>query len=206
MTTTPDAGDDLLSILDELDELIATARSMPMSASAIVNRDEALDLIDRARQAVPDTVHRAEDIVAGADSVVADGRAESDRLIARAQEEADRLVSNEAVVRAAHERADRIVAAAEDKAARLRAGADQYSDRSLEGLEKELAKIAEQVRRGREALAPRLAEAGDTAEEEPESGSDSGSVASSAARPAQPSPDLQRRFPGWSVDPAGQQD
>lgn len=206
MTTTPDAGDDLLSILDELDELIATARSMPMSASAIVNRDEALDLIDRARQAVPDTVHRAEDIVAGADSVVADGRAESDRLIARAQEEADRLVSNEAVVRAAHERADRIVAAAEDKAARLRAGADQYSDRSLEGLEKELAKIAEQVRRGREALAPRLAEAGDTAEEEPESSSDSGSVASSAARPAQPSPDLQRRFPGWSVDPAGQQD
>ena len=204
MTTTPDAGDDLLSILDELDELIATARSMPMSASAIVNRDEALDLIDRARQAVPDTVHRAEDIVAGADSVVADGRAESDRLIARAQEEADRLVSNEAVVRAAHERADRIVAAAEDKAARLRAGADQYSDRSLEGLEKELAKIAEQVRRGREALAPRLAEAGDAAEEETEAGF--GSTASSTARPAQPSPDLQRRFPGWSVDPAGQQD
>ena len=187
MTTTPDAGDDLLSILDELDELIATSRSMPMSASAIVNRDEALDLIDRARQAVPDTVHRAEDIVAGADSVVADGRAESDRLIARAQEEADR-----------------IVAAAEDKAARLRAGADQYSDRSLEGLEKELAKIAEQVRRGREALAPRLAEAGDAAEEETEAGS--GSTASSTARPAQPSPDLQRRFPGWSVDPAGQQD
>lgn len=203
MTTTPDAGDDLLSILDELDELIATARSMPMSASAIVNRDEALDLIDRARQAVPDTVHRAEDIVAGADSVVADGRAESDRLIARAQEEADRLVSNEAVVRAAHERADRIVADAEEKAARLRAGADQYSDRSLEGLEKELAKIAEQVRHGREALAPRLTETRETTGEHDDQGSGS---AASAARPAQPSPDLQRRFPGWSVDPAGQQD
>ena len=41
MTTKRDAGDDLLLILDQLDELIATARSMPMSSSAILNRDEA---------------------------------------------------------------------------------------------------------------------------------------------------------------------
>ena len=42
MTTSRDAGEDLLRILDELDELISNARSMPMSASAIVNRENAL--------------------------------------------------------------------------------------------------------------------------------------------------------------------
>ena len=62
MTTKRDAGDDLLLILDQLDELIATARSMPMSSSAILNRDEALGLIDRARQAVPTALRRAEQI------------------------------------------------------------------------------------------------------------------------------------------------
>ena len=56
MTTSRDAGDDLLRILDELDELIVNARSMPMSASVIVNREAAQQLIDRARDAVPTAV------------------------------------------------------------------------------------------------------------------------------------------------------
>ena len=64
MTTSRDAGEDLLHILDELDDLITHARSMPMSASAIVNREAAQNLIDRARDAVPTAVHRAEKIVA----------------------------------------------------------------------------------------------------------------------------------------------
>ena len=64
MTTSSDAGDDLLQILDELDHLITGARSVPMSSSAIVNRDDALALIDRARHAVPSAVRRAEEIVA----------------------------------------------------------------------------------------------------------------------------------------------
>ena len=158
MTTSSDAGDDLLQILDELDHLITGARSVPMSSSAIVNRDDALALIDRARHAVPSAVRRAEEIVADADAVLADGR-----------EESERLVAGESVVRMAHERADEIVAAAEDRAADLRHGADEYSARSLEALEAELVKITEQVRAGRDVLASRLGEP-DDAEQEPQEG------------------------------------
>lgn len=188
MTTTGhDAGDDLLRILDELDTLIATARAMPMSASAIVNREEALGLIERARIAVPSAVRRAEDIVADASAVLEQGRQESERIIMRAQEEADRLVSAENVVRMANERADAIVAAAEERAANLRHGADDYCDRSLSALETEVGRIADQVRAGREVLAGRLA------------GADAGAgpvhAAETAAEPS------ARRRAGWSVDP-----
>ena len=155
MTTSRDAGDDLLRILDELDDLISNARSMPMSASVIVNRESAQHLIDRARDAVPTAVHRAEKIVADADAVLAEGRAESERLVQYAQEESERLVAGENIVRMANDRADSIVAAAEDKAASLRHGADEYSDRTLASLEAEVAKVAEQIRAGREVLAGR---------------------------------------------------
>ena len=161
MTTSRDAGDDLLRILDELDQLITGARSVPMSASAIVNRDDALALIDSARHAVPSAVRRAEEIVADADEVLAQGREESERLVLHAQEEADRLVAGENVVRMAHERADEIVAEAEDRAAGLRHGADDYSDRTLAALEAELVKITEQVRAGRDVLASRLGDPAD---------------------------------------------
>ncbi|WP_410050689.1 ATP synthase F0 subunit B [Actinomyces sp. MRS3W] len=135
MTTRADAGDDLLRILDELDELVSTARSLPMTSSAIVGREEVLDLIERARQAVPTAVHRAEEIVADADAVLAQGREESARIVAHAQEEADRLVAGENIVRMANDRADAIISAAEERAERLRHGADDYSDRSLAALE-----------------------------------------------------------------------
>ena len=65
-------------------------------------------------------------------------------------------MAGENIVRMANDRADSIVAAAEDKATSLRHGADEYSDRTLASLEAEVAKVAEQIRAGREVLAGRL--------------------------------------------------
>jgi len=185
VTTRADAGDDLLRILDELDELVSTARSLPMSSSAIVGRQEALDLIDRAREAVPTAVHRAEEIVADADAVLAQGREESQRILNHAQEEAERLVAGENIVRMANDRADAIISTAEERAARLRHGADDYSDRSLAALQAEIDKLAEQVQAGRDALAARLETA-----------------ANDAADAEREQQEANRHFAGWSVDPA----
>ena len=159
---------------------------MPMSASAIVHREDVLDLIDRARQAVPMAVHRAEGIVADADAVLAEGREESERIIRRAHDEAERLVSAENVVRMANDRADEIIKAAEDRSSQLRRGADDYCERTLGALETELDRVAEQVRAGRDVLAGRLSSQTDSVE---------------IADPA-PRADSGRRRAGWSVDPA----
>ncbi len=209
--TAHDVGDDLLQILDELDELLTTARAMPMSASAIVNRDEALALVDRAREAVPTAVHRAEGIVADADEVLAQGRNEAERLVLRAHEEAERLVSAENVVQLANERADEIVTAAERRASELRHGADDYCDRALAGLEGEIDRLGEQIRAGRDALAARLAREvvgrpGQAATAAP------GVPGGHAGQPGQAGPGGEngeqaggqgggRRRAGWSVDP-----
>ena len=98
-----------------------------------------------------------------------------------AQEESERLVAGENIVRMANDRADSIVAAAEDKAASLRHGADEYSDRALASLEAEVAKVAEQIRAGREVLAGRLGDGTDQSVEVQEP---------------------VRRRSGWSVDPS----
>ncbi len=41
-----EAGDSLIAILDELIEVVASARGVPMSASAMINRSEVLDLLE----------------------------------------------------------------------------------------------------------------------------------------------------------------
>ncbi|SPT52586.1 Uncharacterised protein [Actinomyces bovis] len=185
MPTSATSGEDLIQILDELEELLVTARNMPMSSSALVNRDQALELVEKARRAVPTSVRRAGAVLADADSVLAQGRADSDKILRRAHEEAERLVSAENITRLAVERADEIVAAAEAKATELRQGADQYAERSLAGLYEEVGRIAEQIRSGREVLAARMAE-----------------PVTQPAQEAKPQTGQPRRRPGWSVDPA----
>ena len=95
-------------------------------------------------------------------------------------------MAGENIVRMANDRADAIISTAEDKAASLRHGADEYSDRALAALESEVAKIAEQVRAGREVLAVRL--------ESWEGGSTGQAAVGEVEEPV-------RRRAGWSVDP-----
>jgi len=148
-------GASLISILDELTELITTARAMPMSASVLVNRAEALDLLDAARAVVPEEIQTADDIVADADAMVERARQRADKIVEDARVRAEELVANEHVVRLAEERAEQIVTAAEAKAAKLAADANDYCDRQLAQFEIDLNSINAQVRAGREALAAR---------------------------------------------------
>jgi cell division septum initiation protein DivIVA len=158
-------GASLISILDELTELVTTARAMPMSASVLVNRAEALDLLDAARAVVPEEIQTADDIVADADAMVERARHRADKIVEEARARADELVSEENVVRLAEERAEQIVRAAEAKAAKLAADANDYCDRQLAQFEIDLNSITTQVRAGREALSARTGRSGVASEE-----------------------------------------
>lgn len=151
----PEEGADLLSILDELGDLVARARPMPMSASVLVNKAEALELLDAARTVVPQEIHAADDIVAGADAVLERARARAAEIVADAERKAEELVAAERVVVLAEERAEQIVRDAEAKATQLAADADDYCDRRLAQFEIDLGAITTQVRAGRAALAAR---------------------------------------------------
>lgn len=172
MTTTPGPSErsayarsqaavsSLDDILDEIAGLVTTARSMPMSSSAIVNRAEVLELVERARRAMPGEVRAAEGVLSGADEVIAQARTQATALIDAARGRADQLVTKEQVVADAQARAAAIVAEAEAKAAELMSGADDYCDRKLAQFEIDLGQVLSQVKAGRERLASRVESAG----------------------------------------------
>src|SRR5690625_1954438 len=146
-------GASLIAILEELAGLVTQAKSMPMSASALVNRAEALDLIAAAKAVVPGEIRAADDVLTGAEEVLADARERASRILQEAEEQAERLVSEENVIALANERAEQIIAAAEERAAQLARDANDYCDRQLAQFEIDLEAIAKQVRAARERLA-----------------------------------------------------
>ncbi|MDO5720179.1 MAG: hypothetical protein Q4P05_05535 [Actinomycetaceae bacterium] len=115
----------VIAALDQIEELVGAARALPMSASVLVNKAEMLDLLDQARQALPEDLLAADAVVADADAlmvraddvaestvheaklraeaIVEDARQQADELGTRSREDAEHTVSH------AREEADSII-------------------------------------------------------------------------------------------------
>lgn len=151
----PDA-EGLTGILDALAEAVSRARAMPMSSSVLVSRAELLDLVAQAREALPDQLWRADEVLASADAQRAEAVAEGERVLTEARARASELVSTEHVVLEARAEAERILDEARADAERMRREADDYCDRRLGDFEIDLGRVLAQVQAGRARLAERL--------------------------------------------------
>ncbi|MDQ1621495.1 MAG: hypothetical protein QOE19_4064 [Actinomycetota bacterium] len=138
--------------LDELTALVENARSMPMSASCIVNRAEVLGLLEEMRELLPEEFRHAQLLLSDREAVVDEGRREALQVIADAEVERRRLTSETEVVAAAELHAEEIREAARQEAETMRAEVDDYVDTKLANFEVALDKTMAAVRRGREKL------------------------------------------------------
>lgn len=147
---------ELIALLNEVSDLVANARSMPMSSSVLINREEITGLISRAQAALPGELSTADAILADADAVLARARAQQDEILAAAQKQAAELVSRESVVTNAQEEARKIIADAKEKARKLAQSTDDWCDRRLAEVEIDAEAFVKQLRAGRARLAERM--------------------------------------------------
>jgi cell division septum initiation protein DivIVA len=148
---------DVHAKLAEIRRVVEEARSLPMSASVVVNRGELLGLLDELGAELETAFVEAEAVLADREGEVAKGREEAERIIADATNEQERIVSDTEVYRVAKREADNVVERAEDEAEGLRNETDDYVDAKLANFEISLERTLEAVKRGRERLAGRSA-------------------------------------------------
>lgn len=136
--------------LDQLRSLVSQAKSVPMSASCVVNRAELLESIDRIRAALPDELGRAQGLLANSD-------AESERIIAAARAEASRMANDHEIVREARDIADGLRRETEQECAALRRETDLFIDSRMASFESVLHRTTSQVATARQRLSERSA-------------------------------------------------
>ncbi|WP_329334276.1 cell division initiation protein [Streptomyces sp. NBC_00663] len=163
-----------MDVQKKLDEIVASvsgARSMPMSASCVVNRAELLAMLEEVRAALPDSLAQAQVLIGDRESMVEQARQEAERIISGAHAERGSLISDTEVARRSQAEADRILNEARREAEEVRAEADDYVDSKLANFEVVLTKTLGSVGRGREKLlgtGPGLDEQGYEDEDAPE--------------------------------------
>lgn len=146
---------DVHAKLVEIRRVVEDARSMPMSASAVVNRAELLALIDELAGGLTVAFSDADAVMSDRESVVDGGRKEAEQIIASARDEREAIMSDTEVYRVAKHEADALLERTRTECDELRAETDEYVDSKLANFEITLEKTMDAVRRGRERLAGR---------------------------------------------------
>jgi vacuolar-type H+-ATPase subunit H len=162
---------DVQKKLDEIVAAVSGARSMPMSASVMVNRAELLAMLEELRQALPGSLAQAQELIGDREQMVEQARQEAERIISTAHAERGSLISDTEIARRSQAEADRILNEARQEAEEVRAEADDYVDSKLANFEVVLTKTLGSVGRGREKLlgtGPGLDENGYEDEDAPE--------------------------------------
>ena len=101
-------------LLNELVEVVETARVVPMSASCVVPREHVLDLLDALREALPSELDAAHRVVAHRDALLVESRG----VVRSTRTEADEATPGRSVIDAGTQ-ADAILADARHQAAQL---------------------------------------------------------------------------------------
>jgi F0F1-type ATP synthase membrane subunit b/b' len=143
---------DLAARIQQLEELVREAKSMPLSSSALLNRDELLELVKEMQDSLPEEIKQARWVVKDREELLAKARNESEAIVAAARAEQLEKASREAVVKKAQEEAERILAEAEEEARRVRLEAEDYVDAKLAQFQVVLQRIEESLSRAGDAL------------------------------------------------------
>jgi hypothetical protein len=140
------------TLLRRLADLVAAARPMPLSASAMINREEVLELIDEAINHLPGELRDARWLLKQRDEFRLQTKRDADDVLDQARARAERMVQRTEVVKAADKRARHIVEEAESESRRLRLECEDYCDQKLASFEIVLERLQKTVAAGRTKL------------------------------------------------------
>jgi hypothetical protein len=145
--------DKLNDKLAEIVRYVQSARSVPMSTSAMVNRAELLSMLQELAELLPAEVADAEKVLAERNQLLDEARALAEQLVADARQRQADLVTEHEVALAARAEADRLLDEAREHANEIRHEAEDYADVRLANVEVVLDRLLTAVRGGREHLA-----------------------------------------------------
>lgn len=153
----------VLILLNELEDKMESASTVPLTGKTIIDRDDILDILNEIRLQLPDEIKQAKWIKEERGKILNDAQEEAKRVVQNAQNESqmimsdaksqvDVLVDQHEITRLAKEKGESIINEAIDKADEIKAGSYYYADEVLENLQKNLHKMMETVTDNRNEL------------------------------------------------------
>src|SRR5436189_657097 len=126
---------DAETLLRRVVEVISNAKSLPLSTSVRIEKDEVLELLEDAIDRLPEELRQARWLLKEREEFLEKVQREGDDILEAARARAERMVQRTEIVRSAQATARRTIEDAQDEARRLRHEAEDYCDQKLAAFE-----------------------------------------------------------------------
>ena len=141
---------DVQRLLDMLYNTIDEAKGVAFSTEkCMINRDEALDLLDEIRGKLPLELKKAQELLRARDEFVANAKKEVERMLRQAELDAKTIVSESETLQQARQKASEITRRAEDRSKELYRVANSYTEDALRRTEEAIQAALDEVRESR---------------------------------------------------------
>ena len=137
-----DASIRVMTLLDDLQEILANASKVPFSEKAIVDSDEIRSIVDDIRLSMPKDIQQAKWVKDEQDRILNEARGEYDKVIIAAKKQAEYLVENDIIKKEAEKRADALISEAENHSRYIKLRSYEYVDKLLFDMQNDIAKVA----------------------------------------------------------------
>lgn len=138
-------------LIGMLSEAINDAWTLPFGGGkCLIDKDEALGLLDEIRENLPQDLEQARVIVEGRNDIITQAKREAESIKRAAEERARQLVSEDEILLTAKQKANEMVTLAETKSKELSRTANDYVDDSLRRLEQVMEQALNETHRARE--------------------------------------------------------
>jgi gas vesicle protein len=134
----------LMSLLEELEDLIVSSSKMPFSEKGIIDLDVAQKIIEDIRANLPRDIQQARWLDQERDRIISDAKKEYNRMINEAKEQVEYLVNNNNIYKDAQKRADAILREAENHANYMKYRSYEYIDQLLYDMQNDIASVGNQ--------------------------------------------------------------
>ena len=141
---------DVQRLLDMLYGMIDEAKSAAFSSDkCVINRDEALDLLDEIRAKLPLEVKKAQELIRARDEYVAAAKKEVEKMMRQAELDAKTIVSESEIMQQARAQSNDIIRRAEDRSKELYHVANTYTEDALRRTEEAIQAALDEVKESR---------------------------------------------------------
>ena len=128
----------VLELLDELDEMIEVASSVPVVRKVMVDPNEVTEIVKEIRLELPDEIQQAQWIKNERQRILDEAKAEYESILNEARQKADALVENDEITVKAKARADEILRIAQENSQVMKMSILDYTDSMLYNLQEKV--------------------------------------------------------------------
>ena len=143
---------DVLKYVDDLEDIVETSSTIPLTGKIMVEKEEILDLLENLRRDLPLELTDATQIRKDKDLIIKDAHKEAEKIIQGARAQADQLVAEDELVRKANARAQELMDTANNESNQIRIGARDYADKLLEQTQVQLSDVIKLLNENRQEL------------------------------------------------------